>query len=111
MNLGKLDRQIDLQQYSEVRTDSGSFDKVWTKLTTIWAVVNWKSGGEKNEADQDQGYNTVEFTIRFCSSISANEKQRILYNNEYFDIEYVNEIERKKYYKLVTRRKTVWQEK
>lgn len=111
MNFGKLDRQIELQQYSESRTSSGSFTKDWTTLTTLWAAVDWKGGGEKIEANQEQGYNVTEFTVRYCSNLSANEKQRIKYNDEFFDIEYVNEIDRKKYYKIVTRRKTVWQEK
>ena len=110
MNFGKMDRYISIEQYSNSRTTSGAVKKTWTKLADIWAQIEYKTGGEKFEANQEQGFNTVEFTTRFCAAINANEKQRILYNSEYFDIIYVNVLERDKYYKLITKRKTVWQE-
>ena len=110
MNLGKLDRRIVIEQYSETRTTSGAVNKVWSTLGEVWAKVDWKSGGEGFEAKQEQGFNNVEFMVRFCGLLNANEKQRIFYNDEYFDILYVNEIDRRQYYKIVTKRKTVWQE-
>jgi len=91
MNLGKLNRQIDIEKYSETRTDSGSVVKSWEKIGTIWAAVKYVSGGENTEAQQLQGLQSVEFTIRFCNLISANEMQRIKYKDEIFNIEFVNE--------------------
>ena len=111
MNFGKLNRKIELQTYSESRTSSGSYTKTWSKEADLWAKVVYKSGGEKIEADQEQAYNKVEFTVRFCTSININEKQRILYNENYFDIEYVNEIGFHNYLEIITKRKTIWQEK
>ena len=111
MNFGKLNTKVEIQQYSETRTGSGSFIKEWVKLTDVFAQIIYKTGGESIEADQEQGYNIVEFITRKCAFLSANEKQRILYDGEFFDILYINKINRDSYNKIITRRKTVYQEK
>ena len=110
MNFGKLNRAIDIESYTETRTSSGSVVKNWAKLATVFAQVKYMTGGEKSEADQLQGYNVVEFIIRPCTGLKANELQRVKYNNEYFNIEYINQLENDKYQQLITRRKTIWQE-
>ena len=110
MNFGKLNNKVDIEEYSQSRTSSGSYTKSWTVKKSVFAQIIYKSGGENIEADQEQGYNIVEFLIRKCDAISANEQQRVVFDGEYFDILYVNKIN-KTYMKLITKRKTVYQEK
>jgi SPP1 family predicted phage head-tail adaptor len=110
MNFAKLNRQVVIENYTETRTASGDVSRTWATLSTRFAKVEYKTGGEKNEANQIQGYNVVEFTIRYCSTISATEQMRVKYNNQYFDVEFVSELGNREYQKLTTRRKTVWQE-
>ena len=115
MNLGKLDRKIDIEQYSLVQSDTGAVSKSWSLLRSVFAKVDYKGGGEPIEARQEQSYNIVEFTIRFCKDLNTgnadtNAQQRIKFDDQYFDILYVNEIGRRTYQKIVAKRKTIYQE-
>lgn len=110
MNFAKLDRQIDIERYVNTRTTSGAQVKTWEKINTFWAKVDFKSGGEKFEANQEQAYTVILFTIRFCGDLNLTEQMRIKYKTEYFDIIAINEIERNKYQQVEAKRKTVYQE-
>jgi SPP1 family predicted phage head-tail adaptor len=115
MNFGNLNQKIDIEQFNIDQSDSGATKKDWTLLRTVFAEVKYKTGGEPIEAHQEQGFNIVEFTIRYCSvlntaSAKATELQRIKYDNEYFDILYVNKVGRNIYQKIIAKRKTVYQE-
>lgn len=110
MNLGKLNRQISIEKYSESRTSSGATVKTWSHLVNLFAQIKYLGGAETTEAQQLQGVQSVEFTIRYCSALKANELYRVKYKDEYYNIIFVNEVEIRKVVKLVTEKKTVWQE-
>ena len=110
MNLGKMDRQILVEKYTTTRTDSGSFVKSWSLVGTFWAKIDFKSGSEGLESRQEQGVQIRNFTIRYCKALTLNEMYRLKYLNEYYDIIFVDEIEKNKYLTLQGKRKTVYQE-
>ena len=44
MNIGKLDRQILIEKYTQTRTSSGATEKTWESLGTFWSKIDFKSG-------------------------------------------------------------------
>lgn len=110
MNFGKLDRKIQIEKFVTQRTSSGAMRKSWEVIGIFWAMIDFKGGGENFEAKQEQGINIKRFTIRFCEKLKATEMMRIKYNDEYYDILFVDEIERGKYLICEAKRKTIYQE-
>lgn len=103
MQLGDLDRRIRIEQYTEVVDTWGQRTQVWSTLANVWANVLYESGEEKYEADQKVAVRLTKFIVRYSSAY--NEKLRVVYNSEYYDIRSIEEIGRKDYQVLKALRK------
>jgi SPP1 family predicted phage head-tail adaptor len=106
--LGLMDRCITLQYESTARGADGSFLKSWASLGVIRAAYNYRSGGEKFEMDQETAVRMVTWTIRYIADV--DETWRIKHGSDLYDIVNVEELGRKKYLKLHSIKKTVYQE-
>ena len=95
LNIGRLDRRIDIQQDPASSADTyGQVVPSWTALDTVWAQVT-PSGSESHEGSQDHATRTTEFRIRYRSDVT--EKMRIRYpasTGDIYDIESITEIGR-----------------
>lgn len=109
--LGMMDRCVWLESEVTQRGTDGNWTKVWTQATAkaIRAAYEYRSGGERIEANQEQGNRVVSWTIRYIDGVT--ERWRLLHKNDIYDIESVEEIGKRRYLRLWCRKKTVYQEK
>ena len=94
--IGRLDRQITLQTFTEARTTAGGVTPTWSNLTTdptVWARLDRTRGGEEFTAGHvEQAERTLTFIIRHRTDL--NEEMRIVYDGDNWDIEMIEEIGR-----------------
>jgi SPP1 family predicted phage head-tail adaptor len=102
MNAGLMDELISIQRYSEtVDTNTGEKLQTWTEIAAPWArIVELETGSEEVNADRRENKQTVNFTIRYISDISVND--RIVWNSNKYNIISIADLERRMYIKLHT---------
>ena len=84
MKLGNLDRYIVIESYTEAADSYGEKVKTWSTYHSTFANMNITSGTEQVSADELTGKLNVDWTIRYKSGI--NEKMKISYDGEYYQI-------------------------
>jgi SPP1 family predicted phage head-tail adaptor len=102
MNAGLMDELISIQRYSEtVDPNTGEKLQTWTEIAAPWArIVELETGSEEVNADRRENKQTVNFTIRYDSNISVND--RIVWNSNKYNIISIADLERRMYIKLHT---------
>jgi SPP1 family predicted phage head-tail adaptor len=102
MNAGLMDELVTVQQFTTT-TDSNTGEKLqsWSTYSTPWArIQEAESGSETVDADRREHKQTVTFTLRYDSGI--NTKMRIVWENKYFNIINIADLERRMYLKIQT---------
>ncbi len=102
MNAGLMDELVTVEQYT-MTTDSNTGEKLqsWSIYSTPWArIQEGESGSETVDADRREHKQTVTFTLRYDSGI--NTKMRIVWENKYFNIINIADLERRMYLKIQT---------
>lgn len=92
MNVGRLDRYIVIQEFSNVTNAIGEVTKSWSTFHECFAQLQGAGGSEKEEASKNTATRMVKFKIRFFDGIT--EDMRILYNGNYYDIHEIQELGR-----------------
>lgn len=93
MNIGKFRHLIDLQRpdLDHATTDDYGRQAVpWVPFATLYADVADVSGREFYEAAAHQLQNTVTFTVRWVSGVTAD--MRILWNGVAYTIDQINHL-------------------
>ncbi len=91
---GKMDRKIVFQRDNGTTEDAiGHPIKNYQTLRTEWASVEPVSGSEAFKSGRDLGERVARFTCHYFAGLT--EKDRISYDSEYWDIQYIREIGRK----------------
>ena len=100
MNIGRLDKRIEIQKRS-VSTDEWNHSVItYATEQTVWAPVNFRAGRETQTAEQRVNVDRVFFTIRQYSGI--NVMDRVKYAGNYYDIESIETIGRGRGHRLIT---------
>jgi SPP1 family predicted phage head-tail adaptor len=102
MNAGLMDELVTVEQYT-MTTDSNTGEKLqsWSTYSTPWArIQEGESGSETVDADRREHKQTVTFTLRHDSGI--NPKMRIVWENKYYNIINIADLERRMYLKIQT---------
>lgn len=94
MNLGTLDRLIDLEQATITRQPNGEEIKAWAPAVKVWAAVQYDAGNETVDNAQKQAVQRVTFVIRYRSGGLATTF-RVRHEGQVYDIEAVAEIGRR----------------
>jgi SPP1 family predicted phage head-tail adaptor len=94
LKAGLLDRQITIQTRTSEANNYGENVDTWSSDVTVWASVKYQALKEIFQADQLSALQTVAFTIRYKTGISA-AKCRVLYEGLIYNIRTVNEIGRR----------------
>lgn len=99
---GVCDRRIEIQQATDSRSSTGQSVSTWSRFTKAWAKIDYKDAGagEFVFTDQIVAQTPTNFTIPYQSGI--NEKMRISYGGDYFNITNIQEVGRKAYLLLKT---------
>lgn len=108
MNVGKLDRNIDLQTQTTTRDDFGQVVETWTTLASVWGGKADVLSSEVTSAGQVVEILRTVWTVRFRNDIST--KHRIRYRESgggltYFYITGLQEIGRRVGLKITTERR------
>ena len=93
VSIGRMDRRITLQTATETQNTSGEPVPTWSDLATVWARVTPQSTAESFQDDQEHATRQTVFRIRYRSDV--NEKTRISYDSQTYDITGIVEIGRR----------------
>ena len=84
MNIGDLNRRIEVLQFFEDRDDYGGVDGEWLPVGRVWAKIEPGSGTEYFAKQQVNAENETKITIRFYAGISV--MNRIRYGEMVYEI-------------------------
>ena len=82
MDIGWMDRRLELQNFAVQTDPSGQAKKTFATAATCWAKLDVNSGRNKYENDQEVSVNEVSFIIRFRTDIKA-DWQVVMEGQEY----------------------------
>ena len=98
-HIGALNQLIIIEKNTPVKsTASGQYVDSWATFKNAYAAISFNSGTEKEMEEAVVSVQFLTFTIRFFGGI--DEKMRILYNSNYYNIRSINPIGRNRYLKL-----------
>ncbi len=87
MNIGKLDRKIELYTFTETSNGEGGFSLSETLFKSMWAkVVNASPAGKEYTNDRKQGVDTMVFTVRYGYAVDLLDTMLLKYNGETYTI-------------------------
>lgn len=84
MDIGKLNRQIDLLKFVTQRDEFGGEVGEWTPIARIWARIEPVSGTEYFQAQQVQAETVTRITVRYNPEITV--MHRIRYGTKLYEI-------------------------
>lgn len=84
MNIGKLNRRIDILKYDVTRDEYGGEQKEWVLQKTLWASIQPVSGTEYFKAQQVEAQNITTIIIRYRTDITV--LNRIKYKDKIYEI-------------------------
>jgi len=74
----------------------GGLTNSWATRVTIWAQINDTGGGESQISGRKEATHSIEVITHYDSSIVADD--RILFNSVYYEITFVEDMERRGVY-------------
>lgn len=89
---GRRDRYIEIQRTINTSDGIGGTVESWATLANFWAEVVPIKAKEKLQSDREIVAKQNRFIIDYSSTIT--EKDRIVYNSKYWDIESLRELGR-----------------
>ena len=100
--VGKRDRLIIIQEGTNSTDDYNAPTVTWATFATVWAEVKDSQSGstERYESEQLTAVRTTTFNIRYLDGV--REKMRILYDDRYYDIDFIGRPDRKRSLELRT---------
>lgn len=100
--VGRRDKRIIIQESVSTTDVYNAPVFTWQTLYTVWAKVTDSSAGstERYESDQLTAVRTTTFNIRY--KVGVREKMRILYDDRFYDIEYIGRPDRNRSLELRT---------
>lgn len=98
MNIGKLDRRIQIQSRILTKDDAGGIVESWQDVCHSWAEKIEDRGKQSEVADADRADNQGLWRIRYKAimrGVSSAGIYRFIYGGEVFDITHTKEEGRK----------------
>lgn len=78
MDIGRLNRRIDILKYEVTRDEYGGEQREWVKVKSLWASIQPVSGTEYFKAQQVEAQNITTIIIRYRTDISVLNRVRYL---------------------------------
>ncbi len=101
MDIGRLDKRIDIYNWSG-STDSWNHEvKSKSLVGTFWARMIYKGGKEEQSSDQRVGVDKIEFIIRHQSGLTTRDTV-ISYESQLYDVHSIETIGRNEALRLIT---------
>ena len=92
MRSEKLDKRIVIEKLTISIDGYGQRTRVWTVLASCWANVKLNIGNEMVSSKSTVTYRVIDVKIRYRTDLNYN--MRIIYNNEYYNIDDLIELGR-----------------
>jgi len=86
---GKLNRRLALQSNTPSQDSYGDTIESWSLIGNVWAEMVSAKGSEKFTGQQDAGFDTVVWRIRYRSDL--DNLDRVVFESQNYDILGVNE--------------------
>lgn len=94
MGIGKFRDRITIQTINRATNQrTGEIETSWTDANEIWAKKESATGNEKDKDKIVTATDKTNFLIRYGHNIDSTLDFRIKYNNKYYDIESIEEVE------------------
>lgn len=84
MDIGSLNRRIEVLQFFEERDSLGGVVGLWQTVGRVWANIEPKTGSEYFQNQQINAESNVTITMRFYAGISA--LNRVRYQDKTYEI-------------------------
>lgn len=84
MDIGRLNRRVEILQFFKGRDEYGGETGIWKPVAKVWAAITPISGTEQMFAQQVTAEKVVRITIRFCDWLTV--LHRIKYGNKLYEI-------------------------
>lgn len=87
--IGQLRDRVSLQSVSETQSASGYPTESWSTVATRWAEATFRDvhSGEEEASGQKTAITAANFRLRYDESI--NQKNRLVYNEQVYDIQII----------------------
>ena len=105
MNIGYMDRRIELQLNAGTLDGYGATSSSWTTSATVWAAMDTKGSSTSIEFEQETAKYLVTWRIRSSSTTrNVTPKWRVKYGTDLYEIKAVQEKGRNDELHLITER-------
>lgn len=78
MDIGRLNRRIDILKYDVTRDEYGGETKEWVNAKSLWAYIKPVSGTEFFKAEQVEAQNITTIIIRYRTDITVLNRVKYL---------------------------------
>lgn len=104
-DIASLDETIYLQSFTTTANAYGELDKTWTTYATEKARIEYAATGSGEDYSNHVNLSTLRigFTIRWRDGVTV--KDRVKYNDEYYDIVKTEVLGRRRFIKITADRK------
>jgi SPP1 family predicted phage head-tail adaptor len=104
-DIAALDERIELQSFTTAADSYGGLTKTWATYATAWARIEYSAttSGEDYANHVNLSVLRIGFTCRWRDGVTV--KDRVKYNDEYYDIVKIETMGRRKFLKITADRK------
>lgn len=95
MNIGQLNRRVEIWGFVEERDEYGGIDGTWKRVARRWARIEPSGASELADVNHVKAVESVKIIMRYASFL--NEKHRIKYNKKFYEIKSVIDNETGRY--------------
>ena len=99
MNIGELNRRVEILAFVEERDEYGAIDGEWKVIATRWARIEQNGGGEVSDNNQVVARISTKIIIRHMPELT--EKHRIKYKDKLYEINSVLDVDTGHYMSIV----------
>lgn len=99
MDIGNLNRRINIYEFVEKRDEFGGIEGEWIKIASRWARIEQQSGTETTDNNQVKAKVSTTITIRYMKEL--NEKHRIKYKEKLYEINSVIDYDSRHYKTII----------
>ena len=91
MNIGELNRRVEILAFVEEKDEYGAIDGEWKVIATRWARIEQNGGGEVSDNNQVVARISTKIIIRHMPGLT--EKNRVRYKDKLYEINSVLDVD------------------
>ncbi len=96
---GRRDRQIIIEQGTQVQDSAGEITLTWATWATVWANVRMMQTRDRFTSQAEHSTRVATFFVLYLPGI--DEKMRISYEGQYYQIKAISEMGRRQGHEIL----------